>query len=231
MFGNGGLFRQENIEKRKQMSLREWVELCTKEEFRAPGVHEVGVASRNNNDVPTRPRIQRKAKQKSEDAKAGPSGPDPSTVVIKEEPTDDYDSLDAQAVNTPPSSEGSPPAPVVPSKKGNGKKKKPPVKQEPKPRPKRATQTREAREATQAERSARDRAFLDVFEPDKEWLPPSTKASDYTPEFCRELERRYWRNCGLGKPAWYGADTPGISLPSSPSSSLADFHPRFTIHR
>ncbi|KAF8887020.1 JmjC domain, hydroxylase-domain-containing protein [Gymnopilus junonius] len=210
MFGNGGLFRQENMEKRKVMSVREWVELCTKDEFRAPGIHEVGLSSRHTNTIPTKSRIQRKGKQKTETVEEDSSGPDPSVVVIKEEPTDDFHhSLGAQAVNTPPSSEGSPPASTSPNKKGNAKKKKMPVKQEPKPRPKRVTQTREAREASLAERAARDRTFLDVFEPDKEWLPPSTKASDYTPEFCRELERRYWRNCGLGKPAWYGADTLG----------------------
>ncbi|KDR66167.1 hypothetical protein GALMADRAFT_259628 [Galerina marginata CBS 339.88] len=212
MRGSGGLFRQQNMEKRKLMSVREWVELCTKDEFRAPGLQEVGLSSRNLNPI-VRSRPQRKGKQKAEAVKAEPSGPGSSAVVIKEEPTDDYQSLSdmraTQTVTTPPNSEGSPPAAAGPSNNKGGKKKKQPVKQEPKPRPKRVGQTREARVASLAERAARDSAFLDVFEPDKEWLPPSTKASDYTPEFCRELERRFWRNCGLGKPAWYGADTLG----------------------
>lgn len=46
MLGNGGLFRQQNMEKRKTMSVREWVELCNKDEYRAPAVHEVGLESR-----------------------------------------------------------------------------------------------------------------------------------------------------------------------------------------
>ncbi|KAG2135583.1 JmjC domain, hydroxylase-domain-containing protein [Suillus cothurnatus] len=104
MLGRGGLFRQENVEKRKVMSVREWAELCEKEEFCAPA------------------------------------------------------------------------------------------------------QSREVREA---ERSAKDAAFLKTFDPHKDWLPPCTTADDYTVEFCQKLERQFWRNCGLGKPAWYGADTQG----------------------
>lgn len=217
MLGSGGLFRQENMEKRKLMSIREWVELCTKDEFRAPGVQDVGLSSRNMNTPPVRTRPQRKGKQKVETTTSESSRP--AHIVIKEEPTDDYRALTdvrpVHTVATPPNSEGSPPAsqPTAgPSKSSKSKKKRPVVKQEPKPRPKRVGQTREAREASLAERAARDRAFLEVFDPEDEWLPPNTKALDYTPEFCQKLERQYWRNCGLGKPAWYGADTLGDSL-------------------
>ncbi|KAF8966802.1 hypothetical protein BDZ97DRAFT_1756391 [Flammula alnicola] len=215
MLGRGGLFRQENMEKRKLMSIREWVELCSKDEFRAPGVQEVGLSSRTTNTRVTT-RVPRRGKQKAETLKAEPSGPGSAGPVIKEEPLDDCHSLSAeratQALTTPPNSEGSPPPPVTtagPSKAGKGKKKKPVKEEPPKPRPKRVGQTREAREASLAERAARDRAFLDVFDTADEWLPPNTTASDYTPEFCQKLERHYWRNCGLGKPAWYGADTQG----------------------
>ena len=74
------------------------------------------------------------------------------------------------------------------------------------------SQTREAREASLAERAAKDLAFLETFNPHKDWLPSKMSPDDYTPDFCKELERRFWRNCGLGKPAWYGADMQG-SLP------------------
>jgi len=207
------------MEKRKVMSVREWVELCTKDEFRAPGVTEVGITSRNAAALPLRTRPQRKSNKKMEIGES--TGPTLSSVVIKEEPNDEdhhhhHAFSNENAVTTPPNSEGSPPPPVVvPASTSNkGKKKKPQTvkKEEPKPRPKRVGQTREAREASQAERTARDLAFLDVFDPDTEWLPPGTIASDYTPEFCQKLERQYWRNCGLGKPAWYGADTLGTSL-------------------
>ena len=197
------------MEKRKLMSVREWVELCIKDEFRAPGVHDVGLTSRSTNPT-VKPRVTRKGKQKVDAVKAETA--DPSLAEVKEEPIEEVHSLgDVHRVPTPPNSEGSPP-PVVPAsskKKGKGKAKKI-VKVEPKPRPKRIHQTREARDASLADRAARDRAFLDVFDPHSEWLPPNTKASDYTPEFCQQLERQYWRNLGLGKPAWYGADTQGI---------------------
>jgi hypothetical protein len=213
MLGSGGLFRQENMEKRKLMSVREWVELCNKEEFRAPGIQDVGLGSRSAN-APIRTRVQRR-KQKTETVEANSSGLAP--IVIKEEPTDDCNSLSdrssTQAVTTPPQSEGTPPPVSVAGSSNNkkGKKKQPvKVKAEPKPRAKRVGQTREAREASLAERAARDLAFIDVFDPEDEWLPPGTKSNDYTPEFCQKLERQYWRNCGIGKPAWYGADTQGI---------------------
>ena len=41
MLGRAGLYRQQNIEKRKVMSVREWSELCAKDDLRAPGVDDV----------------------------------------------------------------------------------------------------------------------------------------------------------------------------------------------
>ncbi|KIM44364.1 hypothetical protein M413DRAFT_379857 [Hebeloma cylindrosporum] len=212
MRGSGGLFRQENMEKRKLMSVREWAELCNKAEFRTPGIQDVGLGSRGAN-ASIKPRAARR-KPKAETAKANSSSQAP--VVIKQEPIDDSNSLSerssTQAVTTPPQSEGSPPpVPVAgPSNSKKGKKKQPvKVKAEPKEKPKRVGRTREAREAGFAERAARDLAFIDVFDPNDEWLPPGTTADDYTPEFCQKLERQYWRNCGIVEPAWYGADTPG----------------------
>lgn len=58
-------------------------------------------------------------------------------------------------------------------------------------------------------RQERDNAFLADFDPHIAWLPPGTTADDYTPEFCRTLERMYWRSLGLGRAAWYGADSAG----------------------
>ncbi|KAF8648878.1 hypothetical protein AX16_006153 [Volvariella volvacea WC 439] len=169
MLGRGGLFRQENIEKRKVMSVREWVELCSKEEFRAPGVNEVGLHSRGaGKGVSTRPKkSQRKvmAGGRRASKECADSGGD--------------------CVLPPPDSERRPETQS------------------------RITQSKIARESSQADRHSRDAAFLETFDPHTAWLPPNTTAADYTLDFCRELERQYWRNCGLGKPAWYGADTQG----------------------
>ncbi|KZT67536.1 JmjC-domain-containing protein [Daedalea quercina L-15889] len=251
MFGHGGLFRQENVEKRRAMSVREWAELCSKEELRAPGVDDVGLHARAANaSASTRSRTRRtRKKRESETAE-----PDPEAHAIKEEEEEVMDYVpDAvgQSLASPPNSTTGPSTPVadearpaedeasvihidVPGATGPSPDEAPGeqvaeevvahegkeagVKQEeeeegvnkqPKAKRKRATQSRQAREASLAERAAKDKSFLESFDPHSDWLPPNTTPFDYTPEFCRELERRYWRNCGLGKPAWYGADMQG----------------------
>ncbi|KAF7290510.1 Specific transcriptional repressor [Mycena indigotica] len=136
MRGRAGLFRVENMEKRKVMSVREWAELCAKEEYQAPGVSQVGVHHNPN-------RKQRREKQVKQDATA---------------------------------------------------------------------------QDRRVERAHKDASFAESFSPHTDWLPHDTTADDYTPEFCAKLERAFWRNCGLGKPAWYGADTMGSLFTNSTSS-------------
>lgn len=207
MLGHGGVFRQENLEKRKLMSVREWVELCDSEEFRAPGVHEVGSRSqRGGNGSTTR---TRKPKKKNGSVKAMSTGP--GTTSIKEEPTDDLHhvseaGLSSSAVITPPVS-----SIVTRSNEASARHRTKSVSNAVDEKPKtraRRNQTKEQKEANRA----RDLAFVDDFEPHKDWLPPATQASDYTVEFCQELERTYWRNLGIGRPAWYGADSLGTGI-------------------
>ncbi len=57
--------------------------------------------------------------------------------------------------------------------------------------------------------SSEETKFYSSFDPHSAWLPPNTTPSDYTPEACRNLERIYWRTCGISAPAWYGADMQG----------------------
>ncbi|GLB42769.1 putative jmjN domain containing protein [Lyophyllum shimeji] len=211
MLGRGGLFRQENMEKRKLMSVREWAELCAKEEFRAPGVGEVGLQARNGT---VKPRTTRRTKKKTEIVKAESVGPDSASLAVKQEPIDDdhpitfgdSGSNNDPLVLSPPSSDGTPPSPGSESAAPATTKTEDTSERKPK---KRVGPSREAREAALAGRAAQDLKFLETFNPKEDWLPPNTKASDYTREFCQTLERHYWRNCGLGKPAWYGADTQG----------------------
>ncbi|KAL1742523.1 JmjC domain, hydroxylase-domain-containing protein [Schizophyllum fasciatum] len=59
------------------------------------------------------------------------------------------------------------------------------------------------------EKAAKDAEFMINFKPHQDWLPFGMEASDYTPDYCKQLERHYWRNCGMGKSPWYGADTQG----------------------
>lgn len=233
MLGRGGLFRQENVEKRRVMSVREWAELCEKEEFHAPGVEDVGLHGRG---AFVKPRTKR-GKTSAATTKVHSMEPEDSPAKVKEEDGEDGDEAQERPDSlsgppSPPTSAGLPHTPVstnaddlvhrptpldptcsddqppgdvemtvqddndAPEKKQAGKK--------------RGGQSREAREA---ERAAKDVAFLETFDPHKDWLPPCTKADDYTVEFCQKLERQFWRNCGLGKPAWYGADTQGLYTP------------------
>ena len=214
MLGSGGLFRQENMEKRKVMSVREWAELCSKEDFRAPGVDDVGLHARSAN---VKPRIK-KSKKKADAVKT-------ELADVETEIRDDQDDEDQhikdinhQIQHCEQSCAASPPdsavdaSPATPrSEPGMGSADSEIIPEDKaKPKPKRVGQTKEAREASLADRATKDLAFLETFSPHEDWLPSNTKASDYSPEFCQKLERQYWRNCGLGKPAWYGADTQGL---------------------
>ncbi|KAI0776874.1 hypothetical protein BD413DRAFT_610467 [Trametes elegans] len=256
MFGQGGLFQQRNIEKRRALSVREWAEMCAKDEFRAPGVDEVGLHARaTNGGASSRTRTRRGRKNReSETAEPADEGAhDAESVVVKREEEDEEHvgrENTASVLISPPNSHrdlspeerqaenaAGPPSKPLQSQypqaeeeeegEGEGKGEDdakqssrvdsrevgdgPGEEEEVKPKVKgrRATQTREAREAMMAERAAKDSEFLHSFDPHTAWLPPKTTAASYTPEFCKELERRYWRNCGFGKPAWYGADMQG----------------------
>lgn len=190
------------------MSVREWVELCNKEDYRAPGIREVNLAHRTAPAVP-RPRIQRRRKEKRESVSV--EEPD-ADLQVKAEATDDVSMLEESL-----QVEG------IPSQmlEDTGPTRKAKVKEEPKSRPKRTYPSRETREANLADRAARDQTFIDAFEPHSAWLPSATESEDYTPEFCQQLERRFWRGLGFGgKPAWYGADTQGIYKLYSAATTL-----------
>ncbi|KDQ19956.1 hypothetical protein BOTBODRAFT_125491 [Botryobasidium botryosum FD-172 SS1] len=152
MVGRAGLFRQQNVEKRKAFSVRDWVTLCNKEEFKAP-----------SGDKPARGERPGRSKRGQRGA---------VVEAVKEEEK-------AQG-------EGSP------REEGDD---------------------RSTRKTTPSldlsELSAEDAAFYSEFDPHTSWLPPNTKLTDYTPEFCRNLERTFWRTCGFGAPPMYGADMQG----------------------
>lgn len=58
--------------------------------------------------------------------------------------------------------------------------------------------------------------WYESFEPTRDWLPQGTEVDDYTPEACATLERKFWKNIGLGEPSWYGADLQGESTCRAP---------------
>lgn len=199
MVGRAGLFRQQNVEKRKTMSMRDWAELCARDEFRAPSANGTGLYHPRGEG---RAKAPRKTRQKS--TLQEPTTPRDVTPFINHNHDRDDPMLQdgiSNVIRDSPQTEdlsalASTPAPEdhEPKKKG------------------RRVLTREEKEASMAEKAAQDATFLESFDMKTSWLPPNTLPDDYTQEFCKELERQYWRNCGLGKPAWYGADMQGISV-------------------
>ncbi|KAH7908694.1 JmjC domain, hydroxylase-domain-containing protein [Hygrophoropsis aurantiaca] len=226
MLGRGGLFRQENMEKRRVMSVREWSELCDKDEFRAPGVEDIGLHARG-----AKAKATKRSRKRGESVKADTEEPEEHVKEGVNVPTvgsDEAGSSHALPMSpptsvgnphTPPTADDQPDEPApneaeqgdVMDTSGqdapDGESKEPEDKA--KPKAKRAGPSREVRDAQLAERAAKDATFIEKFEPHRDWLPAHTTNDSYTPEFCQKLERQFWRNCGLGKPAWYGADTQG----------------------
>ena len=199
MVGRAGLFRQQNVEKRKTMSMRDWAELCTRDEFRAPSANGTGLYHPRGEGKAKAPR---KTRQKS--VLREPTTPHDVTPLVNHNHDQDDPVLRDGVSNTAPDSlqtEDLSASGTTPTSEGNEPKRKG-----------RRVLTREEKEASMAEKAAQDTAFLESFDTKTGWLPPNTRPEDYTPEFCKELERQYWRNCGLGKPAWYGADMQGTSV-------------------
>ena len=213
MLGRGGLFRQENIEKRRILSVREWAELCAKDDYKAPGIEDVRLHARSVAGSKSASTGKKKVTSRhSETAELEDAPP------IKLEAGSDDHMAGIQSHGAPASPPDSTAEPLQ-NLDGVHDEVHMPTSED-KLQAKKKRQSRQAKEARLAERAAFDAAFLETFDPHSHWLPPQTKASDYTAEFCQRLERQYWRNCGLGKPAWYGADTQGecraIGLPRNP---------------
>ncbi|GBE85715.1 hypothetical protein SCP_0802370 [Sparassis crispa] len=238
MLGSGGLFRQQNLEKPRVMSVREWSELCEKEELRAPGIDDVGLRARaTNGSAKARTRRARKKAGKSETAEPdadthikeeennsqahlSDGSPQPfassSCAVVSATPVgDQYSGLSVEHVepHSTVSVLDSVSVRDTPFRLGEEE-----TEEKPNVKGKRVGQSRDARKASLAQRADKDKKFLEKFDPHSDWLPPNTTPFDYTPEFCKELERRYWRNCGLGRPAWYGADMQGTLFTSETKS-------------
>jgi hypothetical protein len=84
-----------------------------------------------------------------------------------------------------------------------------------------AALARQKKAARAALKTDLDANFLSTFDPTTAWLPPGSSAEDYrSPEFVAGLERLFWRGCGVGKPAMYGADLPGSLFSHNMGSSL-----------
>lgn len=174
MLGQSGLFRQSNVEKRRILSLKDWAELCAKDDLRAYPIDNGTVKTRGLPRAPRKPRTSKKTKIE---------------VEIKEEdqpivstPTAGGEDQTEATINDAPAS-----TPPSPSK----------IEQQ-------SGQSSEVATAHNAVDS-----YYENFDPHTSWLPENTRAEDYTPDVCRDLERIFWRTCGLGTPPQYGADMAG----------------------
>ncbi|KAI5891675.1 uncharacterized protein SCHCODRAFT_02629768 [Schizophyllum commune H4-8] len=173
--GGTGRFRQQNIEKRRSMSVREWVELCSKDGYHAPSASEVGLHHAPVAGKAKR-RVSRRATTETE------------ATDVKEED---------EAINVPAS------PPITDTHAAGSPKEEDEDTKASRPH------RRKTHKQVADEKAVKDVAFMAKFKPHQDWLPFGMQPSDYTPEYCKELERHYWRNCGMGKSPWYGADTQG----------------------
>lgn len=81
MFGQGGKFNQQNMVKRKAMSIREWAELCNKPDFAAPGVDDVDLRKPDGRATRTPRRTRKSAKAESQPAEDAGLVTPPQTVA------------------------------------------------------------------------------------------------------------------------------------------------------
>lgn len=206
MMGRGGLFQQNNVEKRRTYSVREWSELCQSDDLKPPTRQELDAATgrgarvlRRQAQVKERAASTPMSETKPDDDEPAHLATPPRSVDETHEEDEDDEMENGSAASpqkdepislpTPPTLDTSLPTEEVDKKAA----------------------ARAAKNARLAARQAQDAEWLKSFDPATEWLPDGMKAEDYTPEFCKLLERHYWRNCGLGKPPMYGADMQGTS--------------------
>ena len=256
MLGRSGLYRQQNIERRKWMSVREWAELCAKEELRTPGIDDVSLKVAEADAPPAKKKGKGRKKElvmvktedidvsvdeepllavqpqreespltEMDDLDQAPASDedfdnhDPSALsehISGEHPGDDdgqceRDNAHNDGNDGEPDKEDTPACPAAKRKvkrKSRARFSKPKPKAKT-PRPMRFSQTRAGRALALELRERLDDEFFAAFDPIVDWLPPNTSPHDYTNEFCAKLERKYWRNVGLGRAAWYGADSSG----------------------
>ena len=84
MMGHAGLFRQQNIERRKYMSVREWAELCAKDEMRAPGTAELDLHARSTTST-SRAKARRVSRKKARAAETAEPEIVPDLMVKEEQ--------------------------------------------------------------------------------------------------------------------------------------------------
>lgn len=212
MMGNGGVFRQTNIEKNKSrpLSVREWFEKCGQDKFAGPMPREIERGSKEAREMRAEMERAKKAvkekklaererrrmeRLKEEEARAnaeaqsqtqgqGQTEGDPSADVEMGTAQDQEGTQDEAEADVAASSDIVPA--LDPSSSGSSHSSPDPI-------------------ATTPEPEQLDPWYVDT-DLSSAWLPKNTRPEDYTPEACARLQDKFWKNMGLGEPSWYGAD-------------------------
>jgi hypothetical protein len=238
MLGQAGLFRQTNVEKNKSrpLSVKEWYNKSRDKRWAAPGPKDVDVTL-DRDSAEARMKRQREvekikgakmaARVKRKEAADRKLLRQRAQAALKDttekEPDQDKEQEQAEDVEMEAADEGVPDA-VGGSKEriaGNGDgagtadtaldaDDVPPLDPSNHHSP-HSSSSDSAKTPDSA--SPPLEPFYQDFDPSTAWLPEGTSPSDYTPEACSAMERKFWKTMGLGEPSWYGADLQGTLFP------------------
>ncbi|OXG39396.1 specific transcriptional repressor [Cryptococcus neoformans Th84] len=197
LIGSSGLFRIANVvrNKRRPLTVEEWFKKCKDKKFSGPGPKDVGsTTNRDSKEAEERrQRVRddmRKEKEKRREKRLA------AEANRARKATEIEDIKEEEEVNGQ--------APPVSDRKDEASTEFVNNSQECQSTPlKPGSPTKDI----MVEKPIN--SWYGSFNPKVDWLPEDTRLEDYSLEACVALERRFWKNMGLGEPSWYGADMEG----------------------
>lgn len=216
MIGGAGQFRQTNVEKvkNKPLNLQQWFLKSQHKNFAGPGPKDLDrTLDRDSEQARAQRAAEEEARQAAKMAKKAKKEESErlkrlkrESEAIKAEVDADVEDIDAvhakdgvdeaedeeapdQADHDEGMVDGEPVPPLDPSSAISPPSSSDPLATTPEPEP--------------------IPQWFETFKPTEDWLPQGTRVDDYTPEACATMERKFWKNIGLGEPSWYGADLQG----------------------
>ncbi|ODN80679.1 hypothetical protein L202_02853 [Cryptococcus amylolentus CBS 6039] len=190
LIGSGGLFRIANVarNKRRPLTIEEWFDKCQEKKFTGPGPKDLDrTVNRDSKEaIEHRARVKQEIQQEKERKKEENKRRRENKAKKEADAADEESAMNE-------------------SGKRQDLNRTTFVKQESSllfPNP---TEP----ESDDPSLAGEPRPFYRTFDYTRDWLAEGTTLEDYTPESCVALERRLWKNLGLGEPSWYGADTEG----------------------
>ena len=213
------MFRVVNVERNKNrpLTVKEWFEKCQSDKFAGPGPKDTDKSRDRDSEAAKKARAaqleerrkkreerrsgaaQKRATRESKDVKieadetmpeAGPSSgkasPEPKAAA-------DHEGLDAEDELQNLKDETMLPASQqTEGDSGPSQSRRPPTA------------------AMMERRRQMEAPWYETFDPWSAWLPRDTSPSDYTPDACHEMNKKFWRKIASeGESSWYGADLQG----------------------